>query len=112
MKQALWLVTAELLMVVVCLTLGGVAHASTRNDATRIAWYLKGQADALFATRGWTVKTLTCRPRRDRWVDCRIRVAMVGHPDVCDRAFYRINGFGISQGYDSKPHPCKGAPPA
>lgn len=101
-----------LLLTIAALTFTGTAAASTGRQADEILWYLRGQTDALFAGRGWTVKSLTCTPRPDRWVDCRIRVALTGRPDACDRAFYRIVGHGIVGGYDSKPRPCKEGPAA
>lgn len=82
------------------------ATFSTRDDVTKVLWYLRGQADVVSAREGWTFQQIGCRARRHGpYVYCWSRVYMPGTGTYCAHALYRPTPFRIS-GTTSTPKPC------
>lgn len=95
------------LVLLMALILVPSAAASTKLDAIKAEWYLKGEADIALAQYGYSVKSIACVPSRSKYLTCTFVLSDPSGKAVCPKPskFY-IQGFSVV-GQLSGPRPCK-----
>ena len=96
---ALWLLS---------IVLTAAAKASTQNDALKVAWYLKGEGDAVLPASGFTIVKLDCRPTKTKYVVCAFRLKGNGQLYCPKPSRFYIKGFAVV-GQLAPPRPCVGS---
>lgn len=88
------------------LTLATSALASTRIDALKVGWYLKGEGDAVLPSMGLLIVDQKCSPTKTKWVVCTNRVTTQDNSQVlCSKGRFVLSGFAVT-GQWSRPKPC------
>lgn len=96
-----------LALILLVLVLAPTALASTKLDATKVTWYLKGEGDAVLPSLGLVLTDLKCKPTTTKYVTCTNRTVTPDYKKVlCDEGKFYIKNFAVTGQWD-KPHACK-----
>jgi hypothetical protein len=104
------LLAAIIFLIVGLLLFPPAARPATGHDAELVSWYLKGEGDAVFGSRGWTIGKLACTAH-PRFVSCLLRLDSRAGSSLCSHGRFNIAHFGVA-GQMTTPATCKGGPPA
>lgn len=96
-----------LMVLLAALVFSATAQASTRLDAVKVAWYLKGEGDAVLpVVAGQVITDLKCRPTASKYVTCTNRTVTPDYKHVyCDKGKFYIKDYAVV-GQWAKPKPC------
>lgn len=96
-----------LLVLLAALVFCSAASASTRLDATKAAWYLKGEGDAVLPTMGLVLTDLKCKPTASKLVYCTNRTVTPDYKTaLCSTGRFYLKDYAVV-GQWAKPRPCK-----
>jgi hypothetical protein len=110
MKKAVAFV--GLLWLLAITLMAASANASTKLDATKVAWYLKGEGDVILPTLGQVLLSTKCQPTATKYVVCTNRsVTPDFKKSLCTTGKFFIKDFAVV-GQFAKPKPCSKGPTA
>ena len=111
MTRSHWLAVVALLAMCVALAAVRAAHADP-GQVRDVAWYLKGEGDAIFSAQnqGMKIVRLTCVTAASG-IACQLVVSQASGGYVCSHGVFTVKGFAVN-GQFSVPKRChRGAGP-